>query len=1327
MKKIIVQAIANAALLLFVSILSVSAKTTEPSFDSDKPAASYNNQYSQTFSAAWDGTMFYNQWSSMEPNIFGASDISAGYLQFAWVPKRIIASKTAYVSPYVVETDIDYNGGSSRGGVVIRANPKTPDQVQEPAGGDPGFNREGIAIYPTLAGDSMIVQFTATFNADATLAARIKVSKPSGVNNLRDRGRLRVEDFGASVYIYFNDSPYIRIDLGGKTGNLYTSGTVYNSEMQVAGTFTGMEIEISGKVAIAQRDAALKLYSATIHYNDLEKQSINLEAIGKKLISDPPFELSATATSGLPVEFKLISGPATLDGNIITLTGETGTITISVNQSGNAVYYAAPEIIRSIYVGDPATAEVPTSSQDYVDNWVVTDALDRQLTSYDEAGPKRDGKVVGVFYYTWHGYHGDKVYDISKIIPAFISDPLSPSNPNWGPPGSFHFWGEPETGYSRAEDPWVIRRDLQMLSNAHVDFLYIDVTNAYTYLETVKVLCEVSLQMRKEGIYTPEIAFTTKAFSGIIMNNLYDEFYASGMFEELWFKWNGKPLILGDFDDPELRPEVKDFFTIRYSWAWTDTKNKPNHWQWVDTYPQDYGWSTDPSVPEQIIVSVAEHPVSTRGTSLSNNTEPPVNNLYLTEFTGQGQHVAEQWERALEVDPPVVMVTQWNEFVAQRFIWEAGNGTYAGRPIKNGDSYFVDAFTEEFNRDMVPMKGGHTDNFYYQLISNIRKYKGMSPPQEFSAPTTMVIDGNFAEWANTSPVFRDPPGDIMHRNYRGYDPSVMFVNNTGRNDILESKSIYDENNIYFYVKTKEVLSPSTDPNWMLLFLDVDRNKGTGWEGYDYVVNYGVKSETETTLKQWDGVSWVNELAVGYAVNGDALEISVPRNAVMLSSETPQFHFHWADNIQKMNDIASFFTEGESAPDRRFNFNYSNANIPAKIQEPYAEHSIPGVIEFENFDKGGVGLAYADADISNIGGKYRPDESVDIDRDDANRNFIGWTNSNEWLEYTVNISGIGMYKAIIHYAASKTGSEATVSFNGSDKSGTITFPSTGGVDIFGAREVSLRLSAGTQVMRFFIGKSAGEFKIDKIEFIEESVVYPGAGKGLTRSFWTASAGGRTWFVDSICAETVPQINESWLDVSPSCDIAKDFWNARWDGEIESLYSESYTFKITTTDRVRLWINNTLLIDKWTATSGLQTYTAEIGLTANEKNPIRLDFAESLGDAIIKLEWNSVSQPIEVVPMAQLFPLAQTTGISVNQNPNIKVYPNPAANFIKVVNSSESWMYYLLDIQGRKILPTTEVQQSSKTIDLSNVKDGIYFLHVVNPEGIKVEKLVKSEMR
>ena len=38
---------------------------------------------------------------------------------------------------------------------------------------------------------------------------------------------------------------------------------------------------------------------------------------------------------------------------------------------------------------------------------------------------------------------------------------------------------------------------------------------------------------------------------------------------------------------------------------------------------------------------------------------------------------------------------------------------------------FVDLYNQEYSRDVEPMHGGHTDNYYYQMVSNIRKYKGV--------------------------------------------------------------------------------------------------------------------------------------------------------------------------------------------------------------------------------------------------------------------------------------------------------------------------------------------------------------------------------------------------------------------------------------------------------------------------------------------------------------------------------------------------------------------------------------------------------------------------
>ncbi|WP_124981029.1 hypothetical protein [Nonlabens xiamenensis] len=554
------------------------------------------------------------------------------------------------------------------------------------------------------------------------------------------------------------------------------------------------------------------------------------------------------------------------------------------------------------------------------DHWVATDGLGRDLVSFDQTGEERQDKQVGVFYYIWHGHHGKQVYDITKILKDSIGQR------KWGPKGKFHFWGEPEQGYYRSEDPWVLRRDLQMLANAKVDFIYLDVTNHFIYPKTVHALFEMGAQMRSEGIPTPDITFTTNSKSGKTVQKIYNQFYKPGLYKDQWFYWQGKPLIMANPDDPNLSEEAKNFFTIKYSWAWTKTKDNPDHWQWLDTTPQDYGWSEDPDQPEQIPVSVAGHPVELGhglyGTSRSNNVQPPVNKYYVTEITGQGAHFEEQWRRALEVDPKVVMVTQWNEWLAQRFIWDGklNHKGYAGRPIDIGDSYFVDAFTEEFNRDIAPMKGGHTDNYYYQLVSNVRKFKGMRPPVKNHQPANIIIDGSYDEWADVLPEFYDPPGDTMHRNFAGYHPDTTYTNFSGRNDIVQSKVAINDQDIYFYATTTAPMTSSHDKQWMLLFIDSDKDLSTGWEGYDYVINQEVISDTRSKIKKWNGSSWEDQGVVNYQLKGNELELSVSRTDLNIGSNA-NFYFKWADNPGELTDVSVFFMNGDTAPDRRFKYHF----------------------------------------------------------------------------------------------------------------------------------------------------------------------------------------------------------------------------------------------------------------------------------------------------------------------------------------------------------------------------------------------------------------------
>jgi hypothetical protein len=71
------------------------------------------------------------------------------------------------------------------------------------------------------------------------------------------------------------------------------------------------------------------------------------------LSNAPPLQLFASSTSGLPVTFQLLSGPATLAGNTVTLTGGTGTVRVRALQAGDGIYAAAAAVTRTFRVLSP--------------------------------------------------------------------------------------------------------------------------------------------------------------------------------------------------------------------------------------------------------------------------------------------------------------------------------------------------------------------------------------------------------------------------------------------------------------------------------------------------------------------------------------------------------------------------------------------------------------------------------------------------------------------------------------------------------------------------------------------------------------------------------------------------------------------------------------------------------------------------------------------------------------------------------------------------------------------------------------------------------------
>ena len=174
-------------------------------------------------------------------------------------------------------------------------------------------------------------------------------------------------------------------------------------------------------------------------------------------------------------------------------------------------------------------------------NEMAIDDLGRHMVTYEDTGLPQANKWVGIFYSIWTASVGGSVNTQIDVAKALASDP---ENPFYGPLGGFCWWAEPETGYHAADDVWQIRRDMRYLSMLGVDFIFMDFTNGFLYPEGFKVLLDTMAEMRAEGQMTPYVVPWIYDSGGTLMTRLDTEFYHQEKYKNLWFRWEGKPLVL---------------------------------------------------------------------------------------------------------------------------------------------------------------------------------------------------------------------------------------------------------------------------------------------------------------------------------------------------------------------------------------------------------------------------------------------------------------------------------------------------------------------------------------------------------------------------------------------------------------------------------------------------------------------------------------------------------------------------------------------------------------------------------------------------------------
>ena len=163
-------------------------------------------------------------------------------------------------------------------------------------------------------------------------------------------------EFFNNYYVFISDEPFSSNDLNMTLGQANVQsvfvqdivGTPSNIAINQSGRYVRIQMSGSGFMSLAE----VEIFSCETQ-STLQSQNIVFDIIPDKLTTDSPFSVNALATSGLPVTLEVLSGGASINGNVVTLNGTPGTVFIKATQLGNNEYLPATEVIQSFEVEEP--------------------------------------------------------------------------------------------------------------------------------------------------------------------------------------------------------------------------------------------------------------------------------------------------------------------------------------------------------------------------------------------------------------------------------------------------------------------------------------------------------------------------------------------------------------------------------------------------------------------------------------------------------------------------------------------------------------------------------------------------------------------------------------------------------------------------------------------------------------------------------------------------------------------------------------------------------------------------------------------------------------
>lgn len=218
---------------------------------------------------------------------------------------------------------------------------------------------------------------------------------------------------------------------------------------------------------------------------------------------------------------------------------------------------------------------------------------------------------------------------------------------------------------------------------------------------------------------------------------------------------------------------------------------------------------------------------------------------------------------------------------------------------------------------------------------------------------------------------------------------------------------------------------------------------------------------------------------------------------------------------------------------------------------------------------------------------------------------------------------------------------------------------------------------------------------------------GAGQGLRGRYFASytQTGPETSRID-------PVIDFDWGRNPPAPGMPGREFTVRWDGELQAQYTEPYALHIVSDDRARVWLDGNLIIDEWYE-HGESISSAIVNLEQGKRYPLRVDFYQNRGRAMVKLLWSSPSTPRQVVPQRQLFPeLSSVSPEALEKNYQFQLAPAPREVSVTGPGAAPGWLAAdvgQIGVEGHAEFTGSQWKLSGSGADIWANADAFHFLY------------------